>query len=102
MCRRIKRGKWLGYSQVVRVKPFLVSDATFPLEATCLKCFDLAQNPRACNFKYSLIRTYRDVTFGRLKGCWRIMDGRCETSDHVFARMITVVCYALHSICERH
>ena len=108
MYKRIKQGEWLGHPQRTiegdTIKPFLVADAAFPLEAICMKCYDVPQTPQARSFNYSLIRTRRVVeqAFGRLKGRWRIMDGRCATRDPVFARKIAVVCCALHNICERH
>ena len=86
------------------VQPFVVADAAFPLEPTCMKCYDTARTPHARSFNYSLIRTRRvgEQAFGRLKGRWRIMDGRCSLRDPVFARKVAVVCCALHNICERH
>ena len=53
------------------MKPFLVADAAFPLDSTCMKCYD-DTGPMSSykhSFNYSLIRTRRVVeqAFDRLK-----------------------------------
>ena len=107
---KISSGEWLAHSsrliEGVHVKPFLVADSAFPLDSTCMKCYDdtgtMANYKRS--FNYSLIRTRRVVeqAFGRLKGRWRIMDGPCKINDPVLVRKVAMVCCALHNICERH
>ena len=87
---KISCGEWLARSsrliEGVCVKPFLVADSAFPLDSTCMKCYDntgtMANYKRS--FNYSLIRTRRVVeqAFGRLKGRWRIMDGPCVVQWH--------------------
>ena len=71
----------------VSVEPFVVDHSAFPLEPTCIKCYEVGQPPYRCSFNYSLICTRRVVkqAFGRLKGHWRIMDGWCMLNDLVFA-----------------
>ena len=80
--QRIANGEWLSHSpriiEGVPVKPFLVADAAFPQESSCMKCFDMGNVPQKRSFNYSLIRTRRVVeqAFGRLKGRWKVMDGQ--------------------------
>ena len=106
--RKIMNGEWLAHSpkliEGTRVKPFLVADSVFPLESTCMKCFEVGNVPQKRSFNYSLIRTRRVVeqAFGRLKGRWKIMDGQCKANDPVFVRQVAMVCCALHNVCERH
>ena len=61
--QKIANGEWLSHSprviEGVAVKPFLVADAAFPLESTCMKCFDTGIVPQKQSFNYSLIRIRR-------------------------------------------
>ena len=106
--QKIASGEWLAHSprtiSGVNVKPFIVADSAFPLSATCMKCYEVGQPAYRRSFNYSLIRTRRVVeqAFGRLKGRWKIMDGKCSLKDPVFVRQVAVVCCALHNMCERH
>ena len=106
--QKIANGEWLSHPPKmlggVNVKPYIVADAAFPLSATVMKCYDANQPSQRRSFNYSLIRTRRVVeqAFGRLKGRWKIMDGRCSLNDPTFVRQVAVVCCALHNICERH
>ncbi len=107
MRQNVASGEWHSPRTIegVSVKPFVVADSAFPLEPTCIKCSRLVgQHPYRHSFKYSLIRTRRVVeqAFGRLKGQWKIMDGRCMVNDPVFARHVAMVCCGLHNVCERH
>ena len=74
MCQKVASGEWLAHSprtiEGVSVKPFVVADSAFPLEPTCIKCYEFGQPPYRCSFNYSLMRTRKVVeqAFGRLKG----------------------------------
>ena len=107
----IQQKKWLFHPpqsiEGVQVTPYLVADAAFPLSATCMKCYDESSSVpgRKRSFNYSLIRTRRVVeqSFGRLKGRWQILSGTsCRINDPAFARKYSMVCCALHNVCERH
>ena len=73
--KKIHSGEWLAHTSTliegVHVKPFLVADAAFPLDSTCMKCYhDTGPiSNYKHSFNYRLIRTRRVVehTFGRLK-----------------------------------
>ena len=88
--RKIESGEWLAHSprtiSGVNVKPFVIADSAFPLASTCMKCYEVGQPAYRRSFNYSLIRTRRVVeqAFGRLKGHWKIMDGKCSLKDPVF------------------
>ena len=107
--QKIANGEWLYRSPMtiegVSVKPFLVADSAFPLDSTSMKCFpDLANVPQKRSFNYSFMSTRRVVeqAFGRLKGRWKIMDGKCKLNDPVFVRQVAMVCCALYNVCERY
>ena len=86
------------------MKLFLVADSAFPLQSTCMNCFELGNMPQKRSFNYNLIHTIRVVeqAFGRLKGRWKIMKGQCNVNDPVFVRQVAKVCCALLNVCERH
>ena len=99
--QKIANGEWLSHSprviKGVAVKPFLVVDAAFPLESTCMKCFAMGIVPQKRSFNHSLIRTRRVVeqAFGRLKGRWKVMDGQYRVNDPVFVQNVAMVSCAL-------
>ena len=74
------------------------------LSSTCMKRYEVGPPSYRRSFNNNLIRRRRVVgqAFGRLKGRWKIMDGKCSLKDPVFVRHVAVVCCALHNICERH
>ena len=89
MFQKIASGEWLAHSPRtiagVNVKTFIVADSAFPLASTCMKCYEVGQPAYRCRFNYSLIHTRRVVeqAFGRLKGRWKKMDGKCTLKDPV-------------------
>ena len=108
MCQEVASGEWLAHLprtiEGVSVTPFVMADSVFPLEPACIKCYEIGQPSYRRSFNYSLIRIRRVVeqAFGRLKGWWKIMDGRCMVNDPVFARHVSMVCCTFHNVCERH
>ena len=102
MCQKVASDEWLAHLprtiEGVSVKPFVVTDSAFPLEPTCIKCYKIGQPPYRRSFNYRVV----EQAFGRLKGRWKIMDGRCMLNDPVFARHVAMVCCGLHNVCERH
>ena len=96
---KIHSGEWLAHTSTliegVHVKPFLVADAAFPLDSTCMKCYTdtgpMSDYKHSSN--YSLIRMRRVVeqAFGRLKGRWRIMDSPCKVKNSVLVRKVAMV-----------
>jgi len=75
------------------LKPFIVvADSAFPLSSTCMKCYEVGQLAYRRSFNYSLIRMRRVVeqAFGRLKGRWKIMDGKCSLKNPVFIRQVAM------------
>ena len=108
MHHKIENEEWLSHTQCtisgINIKPYIVADAAFPLSSTLMKCFESGQPTYKHSFNYALIRTRRVVeqAFGRLKGRWKIMDGKCCLNDPVFVSQVATVCCALHNVCERH
>ncbi|XP_065193105.1 uncharacterized protein LOC135824300 [Sycon ciliatum] len=85
-----------------RVLPYLVGDAAFALSSSLMKCFSNPVTPQEKTFNFRLIRTRRVVeqAFGRLKGRFRILV-KNNYSDPDFVSDVTLVCCALHNVCER-
>ena len=59
---KIHSGEWLAHTSTLieeDVKPFLVADAPFSLDSTCIKCYNDTGPMSKYNhsFNYSLIRT---------------------------------------------
>ena len=112
MFRKIASGEWLANSPrtIARrseCQAIYCCRLCFPLASTCMKCYEVGQPAYRRSFNYCrtyMIPTRRVVeqTFSRLKGRWKIMDGKCTLKDPVFVRQVVVVCCALHNICERH
>ena len=106
--QKIASDEWLAHSprtiSAVNVKPFIVADSAFHLSSTCMKCYEVGQPAYRRSFNYSLIRTRRVVerAFGRLKGRWKLMDGKYSLKDPVLVRQVAVVCCTLHNMCEKH
>jgi hypothetical protein len=85
-------------------KAIVVADAVFPLEPTCLKYYDSVHSAQQYSFNYSLIRTRRVVeqAYGRLKGRWKIMEGRCGLNNPVFARQVAVLFTTFVNVISAH
>lgn len=102
----IKRRKWLCSSAKlingVETYPYIVGDSAFALSDTLMKCYTDDTVPRNKTFNFRLIRTRRVVeqAFGRMKGRYHVLFDNF-ISDPSFASDITIVCCALHNICER-
>ena len=68
--QKIANGEWPSHSprviEGVAVKPFLFADAAFPLESTCMKCFDTGIVPQKQEFSSS--RTGFWQTQGSMEG----------------------------------
>ena len=88
----------------VSVQPYIIGDAAFPLLPYLLKGFegDPARDTKEYAFNYSLIRCRRVVesAYGRLKGRWWVLR-KGNMTDPNFLSAVTLVCCALHNICEQ-
>lgn len=108
--RHILAGIWLPDSAAavlrgVRVRPYIVADAAFPLSSTMMKGFPgtHAHNTleHAYNFAHTRTRRVVENAFGRLKGRFQVLRSS-QMNDPEFHTDIIMVCCALHNICERN
>ena len=87
------------------IHPYLVGDSAYPLAAWLLKPFpEGTRDPDEKTFNKELSRARVTVerAFGILKGRWRILQKRLDSSLP-FAIKSTIACIVLHSFClEAH
>lgn len=85
----------------VQVPPVVLGDSAFPLSSWLMKPYTNAvSTPKQYNFNYRLSRA-RMVTegaFGQLKGRWRILLRKCESSTSEL-KIAALACLVLHNIC---
>lgn len=85
----------------VQVPPVVLGDSAFPLSSWLMKPYTNAvSTPKQYNFNYRLSRA-RMVTegaFGQLKGRWRILLRKCESSTSE-VKIAALACLVLHNIC---
>lgn len=85
----------------VQVPPVVLGDSGFPLSSWLMKPYTNAvSTPKQYNFNYGLSRA-RMVTegaFGQLKGRWRILLRKCESSTSEL-KIAALACLVLHNIC---
>ena len=81
--------------------PLVVGDSAFPFQPWLMKPDSNAiLTPKQRNFNYRLSRA-RMVTeecYGQLKGRWRILLRKCESSTEE-VRAATLACMVLHNVC---
>jgi hypothetical protein len=108
---KIQFGEWLSQAHAklirgVNVRPFLVADAAFPFQQTMMKAYtgDPPRGAKEHAYNYAHVRTRRVVeqAFGRLKGRFQITKSAANFNDPEWLSDVTMVCCALHNICERH
>ena len=102
--RRIQEGyiPQIGKSiDDVIVPPVIVGDSAFPLCTWLMKPFTnaiLSPEQRNFNYRLSRARMVTEGVYGQLKGRWRVLLRKCESSrDQV--RTATLACVVLHNTC---
>ena len=102
--RRIQEGyiPQIGKSiDDVIVPPVIVGDSAFPLCTWLMKPFTnaiLSPEQRNFNYRLSRARMVTEGAYGQLKGRWRVLLRKCESSrDQV--RTATLACVVLHNTC---
>lgn len=105
--QRLADGRWGNAAAKAvlgqQVSPYLVGDLAFLLTQKLMKCYD-GVNLTAWQrcFNYHVIRTRHvvEMVFGCMKGRWRVLVDNFPR-DHEFATDMSLVCCALHNVCER-
>lgn len=85
----------------VNVSPLVLGDSAFPLKPWLMKPFISAVlTLMQSNFNYRLSRARMVVecAYGQLKGRWRILLRKCESTP-VELRSACLACIVLHNIC---
>ena len=85
----------------VLVPPLVVGDSAFPLQPWLMKPYSnalLTPKQRYFNYRLSRARMVTEECYGQLKGRWRILLRKCESSTDV-VRASTLACMVLHNIC---
>ena len=85
----------------VTVSPLVLGDSAFPFKPWIMKPFISAVlTPMQSNFNYRLSRARMVVecAYGQLKGRWRILLRKCESTP-VELRSACLACIVVHNIC---
>ena len=79
----------------------MVGGSAFPLRIWLMKPFTnavLTAQQRYFNYRLSRARMVSEGAYGQLKGIWRVLLRKSESSRDV-VRMMTLACMVLHNIC---
>lgn len=85
----------------INIPPLMVGDSAFPLRTWLMKPFTnsvLTAQQRYFNYRLSRARMVSEGAYGQLKGRWRVLLRKSESSRDV-VRLITLACMVLHNIC---
>ncbi|XP_068670071.1 uncharacterized protein [Montipora foliosa] len=85
----------------INIPPLMVGDSAFPLRTWLMKPFTnavLTAQKRYFNYRLSRARMVSEGAYGQLKGRWRVLLRKSESSRDV-VRMMTLACMVLHNIC---
>ena len=64
-------------------------------------CGTLTHQQRKVNYQLSRARIVTEIAFGRLKGRWRCLLKRNDTSQRYLLQIVAACCI-LHNVCEVH
>ena len=85
----------------VKVPPLLPGDSVFPFQSWLMKPFTnavLTPQQQYFNYRLSRARMVTEEAYGELKGRWRVLLRRCESTQEE-VRDNTLACIVLHNIC---
>jgi len=88
----------------VTVPPLIVRDSAFPLRTWLMKPYTypvLAPQQHNFNYRLSRARMVTEGAYGQLKGKWRVLLQKCESSQDTVC-ITTLACMVLHNICIAH
>ena len=83
------------------VPPLIVADSAFPFTTWMMKPFTnavLTDKQRYFNYRLSRARMVTEGAYGQLKGRWRVLLRKCESSTEE-VRIACLACIVLHNIC---
>lgn len=93
-----KVGKQVGMQTI---PPLVVADSAFPFTTWLMKPFTdavLSEKQKYFNYRLSRARMVTESAYGQLKGRWRVLLRKCESSSEK-VRMNVLACMVLHNIC---
>ena len=85
----------------VSVPPLIIGDSAFPFCPWLMKPYgnsDLTRKQSYFNYRLSRARMVTECAYGQLKGRWRVLLRKCESSRDA-VRLATLTCIVLHNIC---
>ena len=83
------------------VPPLIVGDSAFPMTTWLMKPYTnavLTAKQRYFNYRLSRARMVTEGAYGQLKGRWRVLLKKCESSS-TNVRTFALACMVLHNIC---
>jgi len=101
---KIQSGEYIpqiGKKEDEIIPPLIIGDSVFPLCTWLMKPYgqaSLTPQQRYFNYRLSRARMVTEGAYGQLKGRWRVLLRKCESSrDQV--TMATLACMVLHNVC---
>lgn len=91
-------GKKIGE---VLVPPLVLGDSAFPFKTWLMKPYSnavLTPKQRYYNYRLSRARMVTEGCYGQLKGRWRVLLRKCESSKEE-VKTATLACMVLHNVC---
>ena len=88
----------------VSVPPLIIGDSAFPFCPWLMKPYgnsDLTRKQSYFNYRLSRARMVTECAYGQLKGRWRVLLRKCESSRDA-VRLATLTCIVLHNVCIDH
>lgn len=85
----------------VSVPPLIVGDSAFPFCPWLMKPYGnsvLDRKQGYFNYRLSRARMVTEGAYGQLKGRWRVLLRKCESSRNE-VRLSTLACVVLHNVC---
>ena len=93
-----KVGKKIG---TLFIPPLVIADSAFPFMTWLMKPFTdavLSEKQRFFNYRLSRARMVTESAYGQLKGRWRVLLRKCESSSEK-VHINALACMVLHNIC---
>ena len=85
----------------VNIQPVILGDGAFPLKSWLMKPYGnaaMTSQQKYFNYRLSRARMVTEAAYGQLKGRWRLMHRKSESTKEV-VRATALACIVLHNIC---